>query len=273
MSNQTFLDSIPRSFDQTSYQPTRLAMDATIDGAFEALDDSHFDLQPFTVQETLREDSATLERKRFSWETPSTSSYQAISDDTFDNDEESQLFICSPSSVCSRAHEQLLSILPDDITGTFVNNYESLNQRVQRWLSDLPDIPWLDVIYVDALQESTEDEPSWAINIEHSREPMPETEGLLNYLDFLGTCYEDIQPTSPTGGYIDYGKPGLDAATDATATLDAYHLTLLQINSSSTFATKADWKFRPSMRRQFPRGLEKEARRSISLVASSRSHE
>ncbi|KAF5264544.1 hypothetical protein FOXYS1_4660 [Fusarium oxysporum] len=273
MSDQTFLDSIPRTFDQTSYQPTPLAMDAAINGAFDALDGIHFDLQPFTVQEALREDSATLERRKFSWETPSTSSYHAISEDTFASDEKSPLYICSPSSVVSRAHEQLRSILPDDITGTFVNSCESNNERVHRWLSELPDIPWLDVSYVDALQESTEDEPSWAINIEQSREPLPGTEGLLNYLDFLNICYDSIQPTSPTGEYVDYGKPELHAATDPTTTLDAYHLTLLQIDSSSPFTTTIGRKFRPSMRRRYPRGLEKEARRSISLVASSRSHE
>ncbi|EXM20444.1 hypothetical protein FOTG_11572 [Fusarium oxysporum f. sp. vasinfectum 25433] len=273
MSDQTFLDSIPRTFDQTSYQPTPLAMDAAINGAFDAFDGIHFDLQPFTVQETLREDSATLERRKFSWETPSTSSYHAISEDTFASDEKSPLYICSPSSVVSRAHEQLRSILPDDITGTFVNSCESNNQRVHRWLSELPDIPWLDVSYVDALQESTENEPSWAIDIGQSREPLPETEGLLNYLDFLNTCYDSIQPTSPTGEYVDYGKLELHAATDPTTTLDAYHLTLLQIDSSSAFTTTIRRKFRPSMRRRYPRGLEKEARRSISLVASSRSHE
>ncbi|KAI7759744.1 hypothetical protein LZL87_009067 [Fusarium oxysporum] len=273
MTGQTFLNSIPRTYDQPSYQPTPLAMDATINGAFEALDDIRFDLQPFTVQETLREDSVTLERKRFSWETPSTSSYHAISDNTFASDEKSQLYICSPSSVVSRAHEQLRSILPDDITGTFVKSCESNNQRVHRWLSELPDIPWLDVSYVDALQESIEDESSPTTDIEQPRAPLPGTEGLLNYLDFLDTCYDSIQPTSPTGEYTDYGKPELHDTTDATTTLDAYHLTLLQIDSSSTFATTIDRKFRPSMRRRYPRGLEKEARRSISLVASSRSHE
>ncbi|KAF4435561.1 hypothetical protein FACUT_7092 [Fusarium acutatum] len=273
MPGQSVIDSIPRTIDQTSYHPTPLAMDTTINGAFEALDDINFDFQPFTVQETLREDSATLQRRRFSWETPSTSSYHSISDDTFVSDEKSQLYICSPSSVASKAHEKLRSILPDDITGTFVNSGESLDRRVHRWLSELPDIPWLDVSYVDALPESTGDESSSTTDIEQPRESISGTEGLLNYLDFLDTCYESIQPTSPTCGYIDYGKPDFHAATDPTTTLDAYHLTLLQMDSSSAFATKVDWKFRPSMRRRYPRGLEKEARRSISLVASSRSHE
>ncbi|EWZ85772.1 hypothetical protein FOWG_10868 [Fusarium oxysporum f. sp. lycopersici MN25] len=273
MSDQTFLDSIPRTFDQTSYQPTPLAMDAAINGAFDALDDIHFDLQPFTVQKILREDSATLERRRFSCETPPTSSYHAISEDTFASDEKPPLYICSPSSVASRAHERLHSILPDDITGTFANSHDSNNQRVHRWLSKLPDVPWLDVSYVDPLQESTEDEPSLAIDIEQSRGPLPGTEGLLNYLDFLNTCYDSIQPTSPTGEYVDHGKPELDAETDPTTTLDAYHQTLLQIDSSSAFTTTIGRNFQPSMRRRYPRGLEKEARRSISLVASSRSHE
>ncbi|KAF5543926.1 hypothetical protein FPHYL_11143 [Fusarium phyllophilum] len=272
MSGQAAVDSIPRTFDHSSYQPTTRAMDVTINGTFEALDDINFDFQPFTVQESLREDSAILERKRFSWETLSTSSH-ASSDDTVANDERSQLYICSPSSVVSKTHEQLLSMLPDDITGTFLNNHESLNQRVHRWLTGLPDIPWLDVSYVDALHESTWDESSSKTVTEQSRESIPGTEGLLNYLDFLDTCYESIQPTSPTRGYIDYGKPDLDVATDLTTTLDAYHLTLLQMDSSSAFATKTDRKFRPSMRRRYPRDLEKEARRSVSLVASSRSHE
>lgn len=155
--------SVPRTFDQTSYQPTPLAMDATINGAFEALDGINFDLQPFTVQESLREGSATLGRRRFSWETPSTSSYHAISDDTLANDQNSQLYICSPSSVISKAYGQLRPMLPDDITGTFVNHHESLDQRVRQWLSELPDIPWLDVIYVDVslptLSSITEDDP------------------------------------------------------------------------------------------------------------------
>ncbi|KAF5643503.1 uncharacterized protein FTJAE_3303 [Fusarium tjaetaba] len=266
--------SVPRTFDQASYQPTPLAMDATINGAFEALDGINFDFQPFTVQESLREDSATLERRRFSWETPSTSSYHAISDDTLANDQNLQLYICSPSSVLSKACGQLRPMLPDDITGTFVNNHKSLDQRVHQWLSELPDIPWLDVSYVDALDESTGDESSSTTDTERTRESIPGTEGLLNYLDFLDTCYESIQPTSPTRGYVDYGRPELyGTTTDATATLDAYHLSLLQMDSSSASATKVDRKFRPSMRRQYPRGLEKEARRSISLVASSRSHE
>ncbi|KAF5974990.1 hypothetical protein FCOIX_7895 [Fusarium coicis] len=265
--------SVPRTFDQTSYQPTPLAMDATINGAFEALDGINFDFQPFTVQESLREDSATLERRRFSWETPSTSSYHAISDDTLANDQNSQLYICSPSSVLSKACGHLRPMLPDDITGTFFNNHESLDQRVHQWLSELPDIPWLDVSYVSALDESTGDESSSTTDTELPRESIPGTEGLLNYLDFLDTCYEIIQPTSPTRGYVDYGGHDFPAATDATTALDAYHLSLLQMDSSSAFATKADRNFRPSIRRQYPRGLEKEARRSISLVASSRSHE
>ncbi|EMT71564.1 hypothetical protein FOC4_g10010070 [Fusarium odoratissimum] len=139
-------------------------MDAAINDAFDALDGIHFDLQPFTVQETLREDSATLERRKFSWETPSTSSYHAISEDTFASDEKPPLYICSPSSVVSTAHEQLRSILPDDITGTFVNSCESNNQQVHRWLSELPDIPWLDMSYVDVspstLSRITEDDPN-----------------------------------------------------------------------------------------------------------------
>ncbi|KAF5530816.1 hypothetical protein FNAPI_13475, partial [Fusarium napiforme] len=254
--------SVPRTFDQTSYQPTPLAMDATINGAFEALDGINFDFQPFTVQESLREDSATLERRRFSWETPSTSSYHAISDDTLANDQNSQLYICSPSSVLSKACGELRPILQDDITGTFINNHKSLDQRVHQWLSELPDIPWLDVSYVDALYESTEDESSSTTDTEQSRESIPGTEGLLNYLDFLDNCCESIQPTSPTHGYVDYGRPELyGTTTDATTALDAYHLTLLQMDSSSAFATKLDSKFRPSMRRQYPRGLEKEARR------------
>lgn len=149
MSGQSVLDSIPRTFDRTSYQPTHLEMDATINSAFDALDDIHFDLQPFTVQKALRKDSATLERRRFSWETLSTSSYHAISDNTFVSDDKSQLYICSPSSVISTNDEKLRSILPDDITGTFPNKYDSLDQRVHSWLSELPDIPWLDVSYVD----------------------------------------------------------------------------------------------------------------------------
>lgn len=149
MSGQSVLDSIPRTFDQTSYQPTPLEMDATINSAFDALDDIQFDLQPFTVQGTLRKDSVTLERRRFSWETLSTSSYHAISDNTLASDEKSQLYICSPSSAISTNDEKLRSILPDDITGTFPNDYDSLDQRVHRWLSKLPDIPWLDVSYVD----------------------------------------------------------------------------------------------------------------------------
>ncbi|KAF5963808.1 hypothetical protein FBULB1_13159 [Fusarium bulbicola] len=238
-------------------------MDATINGAFEAFDGIHFDFQPFTVQEALREDSATLERRRFSWEAPPTSSHQAISGDTLASDEKSQLYICSPSSVVSKSHENLHSILPEDITGTFVNSRESLDQRVHRWLVELPDIPWL-----DALEESSKDEASSTTDTEQPRESIPGTEGLLNYLDFLDTCYESIQPTSPTHGYVDYGKPDLDAATDLTTGLDAY-----QMDSSSAFATKVDGKFRPSMRRRYPRGLEKEARKSISVVASSRSHD
>lgn len=149
MSGQSVLNSIPRTFDQTSYQPTPLETDATINSAFDALDDIQFDLQPFTVQGTLRKDSATLERRRFSWETLSTSSYHPISDNTLASDEKSQLYICSPSSVISTNDEKLRSILPDDITGTFPNDYDSLDQRVHRWLSELPDIPWLDVSYVD----------------------------------------------------------------------------------------------------------------------------
>ncbi|PNP74319.1 hypothetical protein FNYG_12368 [Fusarium nygamai] len=265
--------SVPRTFDQTSYQTTPLAMDAAINGAFEALDNINFDFQPFTVQETVRKDSATLERRRFSWETPSTSSRHAISAEAFDSGENSQLYICSPSSVTSKAHEKLRSILLDDITGTFASSGESLNRRVHQWLLELPDIPWLDVSYVDALQESTGDESSSTADTEQSSEPIPGTEGLLNYLDFLDTCYESIQPTSPTRGYVDYGGHDFHAATDPTTTLDAYHLTLLQMDSSSAFATTTDRKFRPSIRRQYPRDLEKEARRSISLVASSRSHE
>ncbi|KAF5591257.1 hypothetical protein FPANT_5719 [Fusarium pseudoanthophilum] len=276
--------SVPRTFDQTSYQPTPLAMDATINGAFEALDGINFDFQPFTVQESLREDSATLERRRFSWETPSTSSYHAISDDTLANGQDSQLYICSPSSILSKACGQLRPLLPDDITGTFVNNHDSLNQRILQWLSKLPDIPWLDVSYVDALDESTGDESSSTTDTEQLRVSTPGTEGLLNYLDFLDTCYENIQPSSPTRGYVDYGRPGLyGSTTDATTALDAYHLTLLQMDASSAFVTKVDRRFRPSMRRQYPREIserpkyltfpEKEARRSISLVASSRSHD
>ncbi|KAF5664097.1 hypothetical protein FCIRC_10930 [Fusarium circinatum] len=260
--------SVPRTFDQTSYKPAPLAMDATINGAFEALDGIHFDFQPFTVQEALREDSATLERRRFSWEAPPTSSQQAISGDTLASDEKSQLYICSPSSVVSKSHDYPHSILPEDITGTFVNGGERLDQRVHRWLLELPDIPWL-----DALEESSEDEASSTTDTEQPRESIPGTEGLLNYLDFLDTCYESIQPTSPTHGYVDYGNPDLHAATDLTTGLDAYHLTLLQMGSSSAFPTKADGKFRPSMRRRYPRGLEKEARKSISVVASSRSHD
>ncbi|KAF5558940.1 hypothetical protein FMEXI_135 [Fusarium mexicanum] len=244
-------------------------MDATINGAFEALDGIHFDFQPFTVQEALREDSATLERRKFSWEAPPTSSHQAIASDTLASDEKSQLYICSPSSVASKTHDQLHSILPEDITGTFVNNRESLDQRVHLWLVELPDIPWL-----DALEESSEDEASSTTDTEQPRESIPGTEGLLNYLDFLGTCYESIQPTSPTRGYVDptrgyvdYGKPDLDAATDLATGLDAYHLTLLQMDSSSAFATNVDGKFRPSMRRRYPRGLEKEARKRAITAA------
>ncbi|KAF5602411.1 uncharacterized protein FSUBG_7718 [Fusarium subglutinans] len=259
--------SVPRTFDRTSYQPAPLAMDATINGAFEALDGIHFDFQPFTVQEALREDSATLERQRFSWETPSASLHQAISGDTLASDEQSQLYICSPSSVVWKSHEHLRSILPEEITGTFVNSRESLDQRVHRWLLELPDIPWLDVRYVDALEESSEDETSSTTDTEQPRESIPGTEGLLNYLDFLDTCYESIQPTSPTHGYVDYGKPDLHDATDFTTGLDAYHLTLLQMDSSSAFATKVDGKFRPSMRRRYPRGLEKEARKRAITVA------
>ncbi|RKL38452.1 hypothetical protein BFJ72_g7263 [Fusarium proliferatum] len=268
MSGQSLLDSIPRTFDRTSYQPTPLEMDATINSAFDALDDIQFDLQPFTVQGTLRKDSSTLERRRFSWETLSTSSYHAISDNTFGSDAKSQLYICSPSSVISMTHEKLCCILPVDITGTFPNNYDSLDQRVHRWLSELPDIPWLHALY-----DTTEDESSSPVDTERSRESIPGTPGLLNYLDFLDTCYEGIEPTSPTRGYVDYGRPELHDTTDPTTSLDAYHLTLLQIDTSSPFATEADRKFRPSMRRRYPRGLEKEARKSISVVASSRSHE
>ncbi|KAF5620188.1 hypothetical protein F52700_11508 [Fusarium sp. NRRL 52700] len=248
-------------------------MDATINGAFEALDDISFDFQPFTVQETLREDSATLQRRRFSWETPSTSSYQDISGDTLASDEKSRLYICSPASATSKTHDQLRSVLPEDITGTFVNSGESLDERVHRWLSELPDIPWLDISYIDALHESIWEDSSSTTAIEQPREPLPGNEGLLDYLDFLDTCYESIQPTSPTRGYIDYGGFEPPTTTDPTTTLDPYHLTLLQIDSSSTFETNIDRNFRPSMRRQYPRGLEKEARKSISLVASSRSHE
>ncbi|KAI1046635.1 hypothetical protein LB505_011172 [Fusarium chuoi] len=273
MSGQSVLDSIPRTFDQTSYQPIPLEMDATINSAFDALDDIQFDLQPFTVQGTLRKDSVTLERRRFSWETLSTSSYHAISDNTLASDEKSQLYICSPSSAISTNDEKLRSILPDDITGTFPNDYDSLDQRVHSWLSKLPDIPWLDVSYVDALDDTTEDESSSTVDTEQLRESIPGTQGLLNYLDFLDTCYEGIQPTSPTRGYVDYGRPELYDTTDPTTSLDAYHLSLLQIDTSSPFATEADRKFRPSMRRRYPRGLEKEARKSISVVASSRSHE
>jgi hypothetical protein len=152
MSSQAFLDSFPqtpRTFGRMSYQSGSFPMDQTIKGTFDALDDIQFDLQPFTVQEAIREDSETLERPRFSWETSSASSYHPNSNESFDSDERSQLYICSPSSVISKSHQHIQSILPEDITGTFVNNCESLNQQVHRWLSELPDIPWLDVRCVD----------------------------------------------------------------------------------------------------------------------------
>ena len=148
MSGQSVLGSIPRTFDQT-YQPNHLEMDAAINSVFDALDDIHFDLLPFTVQKAPRKSSVKLERRTFSWETLSTSPYQAISENTLASDEKSKLYICPPSSVISANDEKLRSILPNDLTGTFPNDYDSLDQRVHGWLSKLPDIPWLDVSYVD----------------------------------------------------------------------------------------------------------------------------
>ncbi|KAF4343573.1 hypothetical protein FBEOM_2482 [Fusarium beomiforme] len=290
MSSYTFRDSYPqtpRTFGRLSDQYAKLSANQTISNTFEAFDDIEFDLAPFTVQDTIREDSEILEEPRFSWKTSSlySYSYYSVTNESPASDDKSQLYICAPLSPVPAIRQPPQSILPDDITGTFVSDRQYLHQRVHSWLAALPDIPWFDVRCMSPIYDDTAS--LLAGDSEHRKETSTEVNNSLHNLDVFDFLYENNRAaTLAAEEYNDMEreyhamerelqaqKEGeSNSSVDVARILDAYHKALLHIHLASTSAEVITWNFRPSMRRQYPRGLEEEARQSISLIASSNSH-
>ncbi|KAF5978838.1 hypothetical protein FCOIX_5640 [Fusarium coicis] len=201
----------------------------------------------------MREDSEIFPVRKPSWDSLSSSSYSSIANGSSDIDTKAELHICTLSYLTLVSRQQLEPMLSDDITGTVVNDCQSLQHRVYNWLSTLPDIPWLDMTYVCPTYE----DPVMTEDFEENELASTEVNNFPYHLDSLHDSNQaEVLEMEEYSGVMERELKAYEdesnSLLDVSEIRGAYHEALLQINLASTPNERLTGPFRPSIRRHYP---------------------
>ncbi|KAF5675277.1 hypothetical protein FHETE_2562 [Fusarium heterosporum] len=270
-----------RTSSECSSQPLSPTSNKAMNDAFAALDDSMVDSGEFALRRSSEE---ILEAPRIS-----TFSRDSLSVHTFassrwgSSDAMSKVYTYSPLFEPESEEIQGSFALENDAS-TSKSDHENLQQQVKDWLRLLPSPTRVESRCVEPLQHNTErPDPTGAAARTGSNNGgqrnstttrRPEMRRFLHHMDLFNDCDCDNHVArSLTKGCSDNGKDGLfidecepHTHKDLREILDDYHTALLQIQFHSRPTDFCTLRYRPSLRRQYPRGLEEEAHQSIELI-------
>ncbi|KAJ4256937.1 hypothetical protein NW762_009033 [Fusarium torreyae] len=256
--------SCKSSDDKSSSPVPSLRPDQYMTEVFAALDDIHFDVQFIRLRDPDKQ-SQSIDQQKVSQHTTwiGNTIYidSAASGETLDQN------LSVPSSSTSELKEKSRDIYTDDNDNSFVamSRHMNLQRKVRTWLLQLPDL-------LPTSEPSCKEETK----LHYEGIPMLESEysgdpWLLGEAPSLRNAPTEFEKTD--GMYKDiHGNENLEhnAPVNHEGILDSYHSALLHIHSISTPIDHARSSLRPSMRRRYPRGFEKEADVANFLTSKGR---
>ncbi|XEV01597.1 hypothetical protein FSHL1_006884 [Fusarium sambucinum] len=221
---------------------------------FATLDNIQFDFQSFTLQRLEDKYSEDMDRS------PTLPTSECIknflesssTDGVPSQHMESSFYVIAPySSALSK-----LCTANDEIKNTETETREILQDRVHAWLSQLPD----QARVIPPLSMKPHDYKNSVPNplLHQEREPLVEATWLSDTLTVVESNGQTLQ--GHNGENNPYEFP---TSVNHGGVLDYYHSALLNIHMASTPIGGFNSKFRPSVRRRYPRGAEEEACLSI----------
>ncbi|KAI1073310.1 hypothetical protein LB507_010854 [Fusarium sp. FIESC RH6] len=225
-----------------------------ISDLFAALDELKFDLDPFGENETPKQDTHdynydfTYHQKPLP-PLPALPSSTCI--DSTQSDTSSVSFIFARRFEQEKAYNE--SIRPKDVIR------DTVQQKVENWLGQLPERHDVaQILRKDAMQSFKRQVTKR--NRRQASEPINSIPSPQISDDTTIAVSDDCKlPFNKTDSFQLVGKPVVDRGNE----LDGYHSALLHIHRPSKSLGHNN--FHPSLRRQYPRGLEDEARLGIGV--------
>ncbi|RYC77625.1 hypothetical protein BFJ63_vAg19501 [Fusarium oxysporum f. sp. narcissi] len=269
-----------RTLGKCSSQPLSSTISQAMSDAFVALDDIAVDLKPIALRDSAQGIPRAFDIWKFSLDSrsvhKSVSSYSKLSDAT------SKQCTYSPSFVPeSKERQGTVTTENDDHVSVF--KHERLQQKSNGWLSQLPDLPGAELRCVNTLHHDTQRPESTRTAARTSRDMGQQREStigktgiqeLLHHMDLFNNCncgnhaartlIEESQVVKRDSRPTEEFEP--PAQTNLREILDDYHEALLHIQTCSRPSDICTLRYRPSIRRQYPRGLDEEARESTGLI-------
>ncbi|KAJ4111440.1 hypothetical protein NW768_011793 [Fusarium equiseti] len=227
-----------------------------ISDIFDALDELKFDLDPFGTNEATKKNTYDHNYNDYDYEykplppLPALPSSTCI--DSTQSDTSSLSFIFAQRFELEKAYNE--SIRPKDVVR------DTVRQKVEKWLAQLPERHDVaQILRKDAMQSFKRQVTKR--NRRQASEPINSIPSPQISDDTTIAVSDDCKlPFNKTDSIQMVGKQVIDRGDE----LDGYHSALLHIHRPSKSLGHNN--FRPSLRRQYPRGLEDEARLGIGVA-------
>ncbi|KAL9563799.1 hypothetical protein ACKAV7_012041 [Fusarium commune] len=261
-------------------QPISPAIDEAMNDAFVARDDSTVDLKPIALRYSSEEIPGAPSTSQFSRGSLSVDSFASSYSDS--SDARSKVYTYCPSPLPESKETQDTFTSENDASAS-IFDHDSPQPKAEGWLHEQSKVPGVESRCVETLQhdnqrhKSTRTAARTCNNKGGYRDFTTESPGagsLPHHMDLFNDCNCDnhiARSLTKEHCAIEMGWPVTREfephnQENLREILDDYHTALLHIRSCyrpSDFCTS---RYRPSLRRQYPRGLEEEAHRSIELI-------
>jgi hypothetical protein len=229
-------------------------VEQNISDLFAALDELSFDLDPFGYRDSAKEDYYNSKPLPPLPALPSSTCIDSTRGGTSSTSSASFIF-ASGEEVYKQIKAYDKSLRPQDVIR------ETVQEKVHSWLSQLPFRPDIAELYRKQAMHSWKKWPT-----KHKRNQRSEPLILISSPRIsddttIAATDESKTQNGDTGSIRALGKP--HTRHDRRNSLDSYHSALLHIQKPSKNSSS---KFYPTLRRQYPRGLEDEARLGIGVA-------
>ncbi|KAL9567419.1 hypothetical protein ACKAV7_008369 [Fusarium commune] len=261
-------------------QPLLPTTNKAMNDAFTALDDSIVDLNPIALQYSSEEIPGTSNISQFPPGSLSVDSFASSYSES--SDARSKVYTYCPSPVPESKGRQGTFTQGNDASAC-IFGHDSLQQKAEGWLHQPSNLTRVESRCVETLQHGNQRPKSTGTaartcnNKRGHRDSIngnPGTRGFLHHMDLFNDCNCDnhvarsltkercaIEKDGPVAGEFE-----AHTQENLRKVLDDYHTALLHIRSCYRPTNFCTLRYRPSLRRQYPRGLEEEAHQSMELI-------
>ncbi|RGP77115.1 hypothetical protein FLONG3_4630 [Fusarium longipes] len=228
-------------------------VEQNISDLFAALDELSFDIDPFNVHAAAREQYYNTKPLPPLPALPSSTCIDSARGDTSSTSSASFIFASGEEAYRQiKAYDK--SIRPQDVVR------ETVQEKVHSWLSQLPFQPDIAELYRKQVMHSWKKWPTKHKRNQRSEPLIIISSPRLSEDTTIAATDDSKTQDGDTESIRVLGKP--HTRHDRRNSLDSYHSALLHIQRpNKTFSPK----FYPTLRRQYPRGLEDEARLGIGV--------